>query len=107
MIRLRSLHMAFTAILILGAGATISARLKAQHSDDKTVVPKEKNLVAGEKEAKKMLRLMDTDKSGKISKKEFMAFMEAEFERLDINHDGELDVKELTNSQVQIRTRGR
>jgi hypothetical protein len=36
-----------------------------------------------------------------------MSFMEAEFERLDSNKDGELDVKELTESRVQIRTRGR
>jgi hypothetical protein len=36
-----------------------------------------------------------------------MNFMEAEFERMDINKDGELDVKELTNSRVQVRTRGR
>ncbi len=54
-----------------------------------------------------MLLLMDTDKSGKVSKREFMGFMEAEFERLDVNKDGELDVKELTDSRVQVRTRGR
>jgi len=50
---------------------------------------------------------MDADQSGKVSKQEFMNFMEAEFERMDINKDGELDVKELTNSRVQVRTRGR
>jgi len=55
-------------------------------------------LAAGEREAKKMLLLMDA---------EFMSFMEAEFERLDINKDGELDVKELSDSRVQVRTRGR
>jgi hypothetical protein len=64
-------------------------------------------VAAGEREAKTLLLLMDTDKSGKVSKQEFMAFMEAEFERMDINKDGELDVKELTNSRVQVRTRGR
>jgi hypothetical protein len=35
-----------------------------------------------------------------------MSFMEAEFERLDVNKDGELDVKELTQSQVHV-VRGR
>src|SRR5580704_8143293 len=50
--------------------------------------------------------VMGTDKSGKVSKQEFMSFMEAEFERMDINKDGELDVKELTDSRVQVRTRG-
>ena len=64
---------------------------------------KEKALQAGEVEAKQMLLLMDQDKSGKVSKKEFMSFMEAAFERLDINKDGELDVKELVQSQFVPR----
>jgi len=33
---------------------------------------------------------MDTDKNGKISKQEWMKFMEAEFDRLDKNKTGEL-----------------
>ncbi len=39
-------------------------------------------------------------KNGKISKKEFMYSMEAEFDRLDNDKNGELDVKELTQSQA-------
>jgi hypothetical protein len=39
-------------------------------------------------------------KSGKISKKEFMNSMEAEFDRLDKDKNGELDVKELTQSEA-------
>jgi Ca2+-binding EF-hand superfamily protein len=42
-----------------------------------------------------LLLLMDTDKSGKISKQEWMTFMEAEFDRLDKDKKGELDVREL------------
>ena len=61
---------------------------------------KEKNLVAGEVEAKRLLLLMDRDQSGKVSKQEFMSFMEEEFKRLDINKDGELDVQELTQSRL-------
>jgi hypothetical protein len=53
-----------------------------------------KSVEAGEEYAKKMLLLMDTDKNGKVSKQEFMSFMEIEFVRLDINHDGKLDVKD-------------
>ncbi len=46
---------------------------------------------------------MDTDKNGKISKAEWMKFMEQEFDRLDTNHNGELDVKELTQSRMRVR----
>jgi len=45
--------------------------------------------------------LMDTDKNGKISKPEFMKFMEIEFDRLDVNHNGELDVNELKRSRIR------
>jgi hypothetical protein len=55
----------------------------------------------GESEVKQLLLLMDTDKNGKISKKEYMDFMEKEFERLDQDKSGELDVKELTQSRIR------
>jgi len=32
-----------------------------------------------------------------------MKFMEAEFDRLDADHKGQLDVKELTQSRVRVR----
>jgi EF hand domain-containing protein len=60
------------------------------------------NAVAlGTDEVKQLLILMDTDKNGKISKAEFMKFMEAEFDRLDKDKSGELDPKELTQSLVR------
>jgi hypothetical protein len=58
-------------------------------------------IAAGTPATKQLLLLMDTDKNGKVSKQEFMSFMEAEFDKLDVNHDGELDVKELTQLQVR------
>jgi hypothetical protein len=92
---------------VLGTGAIIGTAIAGQEPSQVPATQDEKKLAAGEREAKKMLLLMDTDKSGKVSKQEFMNFMEAEFQRLDINKDGELDVKELTQSRVQVRTRGR
>jgi len=50
----------------------------------------------GESSAKELLKLMDKDRNGKVSRAEFMRFMNAEFNRLDVNKDGELDVNELT-----------
>jgi hypothetical protein len=70
------------------------------------IVPDAPKVAAGSPEAVKLLKLMDTNKNGKISKAEFMAFMEAEFERLDINHDGELDLKELEKSQLAVAHHG-
>ena len=62
--------------------------------------PAPEYVAAGTAEAIKLLRLMDADKSGKVSRAEFMAFMTAEFDRMDINHDGELDLKELDRKSV-------
>lgn len=71
-----------------------------QGTNQKDAAKREKNLESGEAEAKRLLLLMDTDKSGKVSRQEFMAFMETEFDRMDVNKDGELDVKELTQFHV-------
>lgn len=64
---------------------------------------KEKQLVAGEAEAKQLLLLMDRNQNGKVSREEFMNFMAAEFDRLDINKDGQLDVNELVQSKFVPR----
>ncbi len=68
---------------------------------DKATPKQERAIVLGEDEVKQLLLLMDTDKSGKISKKEFMDFMAAEFDRLDKDKSGELDVNELRQSQIR------
>lgn len=60
----------------------------------------EANLATGEYNTKQLLLLMDKDKNGKVSGKEFMDFMAAEFIRLDTNRDGELDVNELSQLHV-------
>jgi hypothetical protein len=50
----------------------------------KAAVPKSQDKLAlGENEVKQLLLLIDTDENGKISKQEWMKFMEAEFDRLD------------------------
>ena len=54
-----------------------------------------RGVAAGETYARQLLQLMDTDKNGKVSRAEFMRFMEAEFDRLDVDHNGELTVQEL------------
>jgi EF hand len=58
-------------------------------------------LALGQEQAEQLLLLIDTDKSGKISKEEWMKFMEAEFDRLDQDKKGQLDIKELTQSKLR------
>jgi|SRR5208283_3646143 len=70
----------------------VVAASQASNAPAPAVAPQSPKVAAGEAEAKKPLLLMDTDKNGKVSRAEFMSFMAAEFDRLDVNHDGELDV---------------
>jgi Ca2+-binding EF-hand superfamily protein len=87
--------LAVVGLLTTGVGAK-TALARVETSQQQT----DKNLTMGEKEAKKLLLLMDKDENGKVSKAEFMSFMEAEFGRLDKDKSGELDVQELTQSPV-------
>jgi EF hand domain-containing protein len=69
----------------------------------KTATPKPQDKLAlAEPEVKQLLLVMDTDKSGKISKQEWMRFMEAEFDRLDKDKKGQLNANELTQSKVRV-----
>jgi EF hand len=69
----------------------------------KAATPKPQDKLAlGESEVKQLLLLMDTDKNGKISKQEWMKFMEAEFDRLDKDKSGDLDVKDLKQSRLRV-----
>jgi EF hand len=73
-------------LVLMATAAAAQTRAPAQGSTDQ--------------EVKKLLLLMDKDRNGKVSRDEFMAFMKSEFDRLDVNRDGELDVNELTRLKV-------
>jgi EF-hand domain pair len=86
----------------VSAGQTADpAAQKSTGTPKGTPSSKQRRVAAGEAYARRLLALMDTDKNGKVSKKEFMTFMEAEFDRLDTNHDGQLEVKELARTRVK------
>jgi hypothetical protein len=99
MIAMRRGKLEIVAILVL-ALSMVSIGVAA--IKQKEVTPRKVDAVAlGQDEVKQLLLLIDTDKNGKISKQEFMRFMEAEFDRLDKDKSGELDPKELTQSRVR------
>jgi hypothetical protein len=89
------------AAALMGAAFAYAAR---SHAQDTASVPKYPDKLAiAETNAKRMLALMDTDKNGKISKREWMDFMSAEFDRLDTDHSGELDPHELLQSDLSVQ----
>ena len=88
---------------IIAVVAITGAIASAALAQTKATAPKPQDRVAlGEEQARQLLLLIDTDKSGKISKQEWMRFMEAEFDRLDKAKNGELDVRELTQSKLRV-----
>jgi hypothetical protein len=87
--------------MIAIASVVVTGTMLGNAAAQKAAVPKPQNKLAiGEDGVKQLLPLMGADKKGMISKEEFMKFMEAEFERLDKNKKGELNVKELTQSRL-------
>jgi hypothetical protein len=86
-----------TAAARVGTAVAAQSPTAQSPTADRDAKQKEKKLAAGEVEARRLLLLMDRDKNGKVSKGEFMKFMEDEFARMDKNNDGELDVTELTH----------
>jgi Ca2+-binding EF-hand superfamily protein len=95
--------------LLLGTGTSIAAAQGEKSTGVVSPTPqaekaeRERKLAAATDAAKELLLVMDTNQSGKVSKEEWMKFMEAEFDRLDSDHKGQLDVKELTQSRVRVR----
>jgi hypothetical protein len=110
MLRLWPIVLATIAPVLLAGSMVINAK-EAQGGKSTVVTPtpaaeeteKEAKRAAATDAAKQLLLAMDTNKSGKVSKEEWMKFMEAEFDRLDTDHKGQLDVKELTQSRVRVR----
>jgi len=99
MLKRTSIAWVMAAIVVLVATCAILGTAVAQ----KATVPKpQERLSLGDAEVKQLLLIIDTDKNGKISKQEWMTFMEAEFDRLDKAKNGQLDVKELAQSQLRV-----
>lgn len=104
---MRSRKLAPIALALAGLAFTGASLAEDAAQKEKDAKEKDRALVTGFVETRELLRLMDKDQSGKVSKKEFMSFMEAEFDRLDADKSGELDINELSNLKMGKRTGGR
>lgn len=93
----RAIFIAISLITLLGFTATARTAF-AQHQSTPKV---EHRAALAEEDVKQLLLLMDTDKNGNISRGEYMTFMQAEFDRLDMDKSGELDAKELAKSNMR------
>jgi hypothetical protein len=87
----RNLLLTLFVVTVLGIG--VSQRGVSKQPDRLTI---------GIENVKQLLLVMDT-KNGKISKHEWMRFMEAEFDRLDTEKKGELDQSEIRQSTVYVK----
>ena len=91
----RNLLVALTSATGALVGGAFAQKASASKQQDKFALANE--------HVKDLLLLMDTDKNGKISKQEWMNFMEAEFNRLDSKGKGELDLKDLQESRLSVK----
>src|SRR5580658_7009448 len=77
----------------------IATHAVAPSSAQKANVPIHQDVVAlAQPKVTEVLLLMDTDRNGKISKKQLMNLMEAVFDRLDKDKKGELDPRQFRQS---------
>jgi hypothetical protein len=88
---------------VLLTTAAIIASLPAVAADPPAASPDAKAIDAGLPATEQLLFLMDSDKSGKVSKEEYMQFMDKEFDALDRNKDGVLDLAELKRLVPRMR----
>jgi hypothetical protein len=88
-----------TAALWVAAGPMAASVAMA---DEPATVASPTKLRSGLTPTAQLLQLMDRDNNGKVSKEEFMRFMEAEFDFADKDKNGELDPKELKQLQFSV-----
>jgi hypothetical protein len=100
----RSTTMTRRNLLISGLGA-IGLAAGTALTQKAAANPQDK-LVRADVNVKELLLLMDADGNGKISKREWMSFMEAEFNKLDKDGNGELDQQELLEARFSVGRAG-
>jgi len=60
---------------------------------------------ASQSDVRQLLRMMDTDKNGAVSKDEFLQYMSQTFDRRDVNRSRQLERGEMTTSPFPLSRR--
>lgn len=92
-------------LFVLSVAALLAlqtSRGKSFAQDTASVPKPQDNLAIGENDAEQLMLLIGPNKHGKITKQAWMKFMAAEFDRLDKDKSGSLDVKELAESRLHV-----
>jgi len=78
------------SLVALAAMALIAGTMSTD-----TFAQSKRTAVAAARDVHQLIRMMDKDMNGTVSKDEFMQFMSQTFDRLDVNRSGELEHQEL------------
>jgi hypothetical protein len=90
-------------MLVLSLGATVltaGVMLRSAAAQKSSMPKPQDKLALGEEQVRQLLPLMNTDSYGRVSKQDYMCFMEAEFQRLDKSKNGALDVRALSQPSI-------
>jgi hypothetical protein len=93
----RNLLIALMIVTFADVDTSVAQRASVPKQQDKATL--------ASPHVQELLLLMDTDKNGKISKQEWVKFMEAEFDRLDKDRSGQLTPQELDLSKVRVSSK--
>ena len=75
--------------------AVITASIVVGTISTSALAVSKRTAATAERDVKQLVRMMDKDMNGVVSRDEFMAFMGRTFDRLDVNKSGTLEPSEL------------
>jgi Ca2+-binding EF-hand superfamily protein len=81
----------FVAVSLVAGAVSSDASAASKRTD-----------AAARSDVRQLLSLMDKDKNGTVSKEEFLQYMSATFDALDVNRSGQLEPTELRNARTPI-----
>jgi len=89
-------------VVVVALAATVA--MPGNAAEPRQVAPKQEDKQTLRADhVRQLLVLMDTDTSGKVSKQEWMGYLAAEFDRLDRDKSGMLDIRTVVPATLHAR----